>query len=144
MPRPWIETVSDWDQLISTRAYRVRTLSVRKVKKPRVLDLVLECLDEDQRGRRLRFTLPLPCRPSGPTASFFVACGQRVALDARLRPEDCAGKIINVKIAHDDTEEIVPESFEAIPVEDRHGQHITIKHTETCPDQPIRNSGDDR
>ena len=90
MPREWTVTVADWPEL-GDKHYRCRIRSVDKQRKPPGLCITIEHLEREQRGRQHECMLPLPCRPDGPTAAFFRACGSTVAVGRSLRPKQCVG-----------------------------------------------------
>jgi hypothetical protein len=116
MPRLWTIVVSAWSRLVEDRPYDVRVIDVRRNAKPDGVLVTLEHLEEP--GRRNTVLLRLPCRPDGPTAEFFRACGQEVEPDTRLRPRDCIGQIIAAHFRALPNDEYEAYHFEAMQKDD--------------------------
>jgi hypothetical protein len=115
MPRPWIEEVCDWQEIDTGRVYRMCVSSIEKDKGGSAITGEVEHLEREQIGRKHSFSLTLPCRPEGPTASFLRACGQEVRVGIQIRPQEvCIGKVIGVRLRQEADGTYQPCAFEAI------------------------------
>lgn len=97
MSRPWREPVQDWPALRRNQWYLLHVLSLDKVRDPPAIRLLLEFLEEEHAGRTHVVLLPLPIRPAGPTAEFFIACGALVVAGGTVAPKDALGAEVRVQ-----------------------------------------------
>lgn len=133
MPRPWTETVCDWLEIKQNEACSVCVVRIDKTKKPTGLKVTLEHTERDQLGRQHVTTLPMPCRPGGPTADFFRACGQRVEPGSQIQPKQCIGKTILVRFEPALSGELEPANFEPLKEETHNGRQSESTVSEPAP-----------
>ena len=92
--RKWTETVKPYPELVSHKAYVTSIKNITRVGKR--IEVQLEFSEQPQQGRRLTTHLPLPIRPEGLTADYFVACGLEVIPQAKITPNETIGSVIVV------------------------------------------------
>ena len=86
--RKWTEIVKPYPQLRRGRPYRVRVIDIGKEAGSKTIEVTLEFLESNQKGRRIRGPLTLPIRPDGPTADYFRSCHLEIRPQARISPRD--------------------------------------------------------
>ena len=94
MPRPWTLEIEDYQPLRPTVFYCVLIATIAKSRKPPGVQVVFEHLGQEQRGRRHKIFLPLPLRPSGPTAELFEVCGFKIEVGATVSPNEVIGRTV--------------------------------------------------
>jgi len=97
MPRKWIIEVEPWPALDPERWYTVQVQSIHRIKKPAGLGTTLLYLDDEQSGRTQEVVLPLPVRPEGLTAQFFIACDMEVVSGQCIEPLKVLGCVVQAR-----------------------------------------------
>ena len=95
--RKWLENVCNWKSLSERKLYRVCIVKIHKSAK--AIQVTLEHLDEEERGRITQVAVPRPIRPTGLAADFFKACGTDVMVGMQIAPLDCIGTTIKARFA---------------------------------------------
>jgi len=113
--RKWTETVKPWPQLNPDTLYKLQVVGIKRISNPRAMEVEVEFTEQPQLGRRITIHLPLPIRPSGPTAEYFTSCHMQIESQATVSPRDTIGSVIAARF-RTEPQDVTPEpiSFEPI------------------------------
>jgi hypothetical protein len=96
MPRAFQIVIEPWPPY-RDEFYHCRVNDIKKSKSPPGLQVTIEQLHPDYRGRQHQFVLPLPCRPDGFSAGFLKACGYSTVVGTEITPKECIGREVLVR-----------------------------------------------
>jgi len=122
MPRPWEIPVQPYDDLTENDSYPAKVVSVSRSKKPAGIEVVIEHLDEKQRGRRHTIILPLPLRPDNLATRFFKAAGLDASVGMKIVPREAMNAVMLLKFARSDDGQLEPVSFEPKEIKNEHDE----------------------
>lgn len=113
--RKWIEKIVPWPRLNRDTLYKLRVVNIKRINNPKAIEVNVEFTEQPQLGRRITFLLPLPIRPSGPNAEFFISCRMQIESQATISPQDTIGSIIAARFQEQPGDTMPkPVSFEPI------------------------------
>ena len=112
MARPVTVTVEGELPLRAGATYPGVVCGIEKKSKPQHLQVKLRNLDPKQEGRVHEITLLLPVRPSGKTAAFFRAVGEKVEIGRAIPVRSAVGKVVKMKFGSSPEGSVDVVSFE--------------------------------
>jgi hypothetical protein len=114
MPKKPVLTVEDFVALVLDRLYPCRVQGLSRDPNHNSLSLILVHCSPEQEGRTHRFSLSLPIRPAGRTASFIAACDFPVQPGSKIAIDGCEGHTVLVRFNQNVAGDYEPVAFEPL------------------------------
>jgi len=79
--------------------YLLRVAAIDRTGAPPAIRVHLAFLEDVQVGRTHVASLPVPVRPAGLAADFFLSCGVEVVAGGTVTPKAVVGKVVRAQFA---------------------------------------------